>query len=212
MTTIQKLQTPTRNAYLVGWCGSAALSNENLWNPTPPKSYKSDEAKTGWIADLKADTPILPYVGEVVDVHVLNAAGETVLSATDPVAFLRWANSVADFFGREALDSESPIKAVFIGFNVKQLFLSAAADLWARGVEVPFRFWNGTLGLFDISDVLIPGVMRNGFDAGSLLAFGARKFLPPGYENLIGPGRAIMTTAETKAIVTRALAQFAQMI
>lgn len=214
MTTIQKLETEQRKVYLVGWVGVHSLPNEHLWLPVPPDSYKSDDAKERWIAKTKADGPILPYVGEVSEVFALNSQGETVLSTTDPVAFLRWANSVGDFFGREALDSESDIKAGFIGLNIKQLFVSTAADLWARGVEVPFRFWHGTLGMFEINDILIPGALRNGFDVGSLLAYGASKFLPstPEYAALVGPGRAIMPTAEMRAHVTRALAQFAQMI
>jgi len=206
------LQTKTRPVYCVGWLGSEIPAYMPLWCPSVPKSYKSDEAKRGWLDDYMADAAVLPYVSEVSEVVVKDGDGKTVISTSDTTQFMKWANLVAGFSDMDALDSEAKMRAVFVGFNVKLLFQSVSAELWSKDVAVPFRFWHGTPGLFDINDLLIPGVLRNGFDVGSLLAFGANRYLPPEYQHLTGPGNAVMPNAEMRAVVVRALAKFAQLI
>jgi len=206
------LQTPECSVFCVGWTGQEVASSSALWRPSAPKNYTKEDTIRAWIEDHKADAPVLPFVGEVNDIWILDSAGNQVFTTPDIVAFLRFADHHAGFSNMGALDPEISPKAVFVGFNVKQLFLSVAAELWDRGEQTPFRFWHATPGLFDINDLLIPGALRNGFDVGSLLAVGAKRFLPTQYHHLSGTGNAVMQTGESKALVALALCRYAKLI
>lgn len=206
------LNTKDRPVYCVGWVGSVSQAHASLWQPSPPKSYTKAESIQNWIDEYRSDANVLPFVGEISEVHVLDSTGKMVFNAPDMKRFMQWADLQAGFSAIEPLNSEAEVKAVFLGFNVKLMFQSLAAEMWQKDVAVPFRLWHGTPGLFDINDLLIPGVLRNGFDVGSLLAFGAARYLPANLQFLAGPGQAVMHDAETRAAVVFALARFAQLI
>jgi hypothetical protein len=207
------ITTEERDVFCVGWVGQVSPYCEALWQPQAPKSYTKSETIAAWIADTKSDAPILPYVGEVHEIVVLNSQGAPVFAGPNLELFLAWVDSCAGFSAMPAFAADIPVKAAFVGFNVKLLFLSIAATLWRRGDKlVPFRFWHSTPGIFDINDMLIPGALRNGFDVGSLLDFGAERQLPPDCECLSGAGAAVMPTALMRAQVTLALARFSQLV
>jgi hypothetical protein len=197
--------------FYVGWRGQTQPDCESLWHPNPPKSYVKDEAKQNWILDYMSESAILPFVGAMSDVCVLDHAGNVVFSGFDPSRFLTFVNGVGRFHEIAPFANEQPPFAVFIGFNVKQLFQSVAMELMRERISVPYRFWRSTPGLIDILEHLVPGDMRNGFDLGSLIQYLGPNFIPPLFDRMAGPGAAVLETAADRATVAKALADFAQL-
>ena len=206
---------PTSSQYaltfFVGWCGAVAEAAFDMWRPKAPKSYTKPESIATWIDEHRADAAILPFVGKLSTVYVLDRNGDVVHAGSDPTRFLNFANGVGCFNAMKDFDNEQAPHALFIGFNVKQLFQSVAMELMAEQVSVPFRFWRSTPGLIDINDLLIPGDLRNGFDVGSLIQYLGPNFIPANLSHMVGPGQAYLETAEDRATMALALGKFAQL-
>lgn len=204
--------------YIVGWTGVCA--GNNLWFPTPPKSVTKDDTKARWVVEHMQDEPILPFVGLPSDIVMLSQEGHRIhlLESNDFADFPGGCKVLKSFFNlvsanftdTKICDFDVQPKAIYLGFNIKQLFHSLSMVMLCAGYEVPPRLWYNTPGLFDISNMLIPGDLRNGFDIGSLLQFFAES--PQGEHfhertrRYIGPGQCFIEDALDRAIVARDLA------
>lgn len=197
--------------YYVGWVGSVSENMPLLWRPHAPKSYTKAESINAWIEEHRADAAIQPYVGTMSTACVLDGSRASVYSGPSPSTLYGVLNNLGRFDTMGAFDHECKPQAVFVGFNVKQLFQSIARELMLESVRVPFRFWQSTPGLIDIHDLLIPGDLRNGFDLGSLLQYLGPNWIPAPYDQMAGPGNAVLSTAEDRAIVAYHLAMYAQL-
>lgn len=198
-------KTPKTPVYCLGW--TAAATAPQLWDPKAPKSYKNAEAIAAWIEEHVADTPILPFVGEPMNIVMLDPLGVRTDFGRDLGKFMQAAIKLGGYDTMPEWGEVEAPKVIFAGFNVKQLFASTAMTLLREKLVVPLRFWRSTPGLVDLNDLLIPGALRNGFDIGSLLGYiGEHE-----YPQFNGPGQAVLGDAAERAMVAQVLAKFAQL-
>lgn len=199
-------------AYCMGWRSEPAAVD--LWHPEIPKSYKAGgDASKEWMKNTLDKAPMLPFVGRPVEIVVLNAHGNIVFEGGPVPEFLRFVESVAGYSEMSPWETDPEPRAIFVGFNPKELFVSVAMILLRDGITVPTRFWRHNPGLVDIYETLVPGDLRNGFTTASLLAFMGEDFADPELlSKAVSTDGVEATTTLERARIAWTLAGFAQLL
>lgn len=120
-------------------------------------------------------------MGRMSEVVWLKDGKELRFSPDDMEGLLAELCDVGEFSNQPATGGDPA--HLFVGINIKPLFMSLAAMAWRNGTRLPLRFWYQTPGLFDIySDIVperrlgapsfdTPADLQNGFGLLSLMEF-----------------------------------------
>jgi hypothetical protein len=147
--------------YYIGSTLAPAAGYMNMMaEPIPPPSYKSVEAKTGWVEREKLkyyqEAPLRPFTGSLTEVTVLDDEGGLVASMKGTgtsLAFFNWFNEQV----RGSLDSSYWRSAVRLyAWYASDLFRVVGMEALRFRREVHPRFWHRNPCLVDPVAMLLP--------------------------------------------------------
>lgn len=163
--------------------GTRVVSVRDVEPGDPPANFKNTEAIANWrakeAAKLRTEGALIPTVGSLAEVVILDLHGEVLLSLDDAtgepasvsrqlVIWLHEQTVTEDLSTRYGPGESNFYDYVLVGFNLKNVFKVASMEVLTSNkttyvddpIDVPVGLWHGS-GLFvDPYEALVPSPHR----------------------------------------------------